>query len=480
MCLFPYYNNLINSKAYKKGLREFDCGACPECLAKRSRLWALRCSAQSQIQHGCMVTLTYDNYVYDENGNIIGEQVADRKVDKRDCQLFIKRLRKYFNDYNPNRRNLIFISKDEKLSKLRRRYKFLVKKYNSSKGISIRLINEFLSLPKKINSRLQYIKNYNNQAKEFNKNLPNVKISYLLTAEYGKRTHRPHYHAILFGVDFADRVFYKKSKRGNIIYKSSTLTKLWSNGICTVDSVNLNAKTARYCTKYCAKDSRTDDTFMLVSRGIGDEWLLKNFNGLSYMLDGREYTIPKLIWNKYIANKYKNNYVFKRWNTSYKYLGLSYLISKGNSLAYELADFNRKSRHRFQSWRDKDIEYQRYLAYWFNKNEYYNQFRPTVSQRVLALPNDKYYFYKVKALQVLGSCEYLHNSHISPRSNCVSRYNRYHDKFGNRSFALDPLVIIGQMTPKTTTKLVRCGYRKQKRVYLQEYNLLVNPFEESK
>lgn len=405
MCLFPFGNNLVNSKAYKKGLREFDCGACPECLAKRSRLWALRCSAQAQIQRGVMVTLTYDSYIYDENGNIIGEQVADRKVDKRDCQLFIKRLRKHFDG---------------------------------------------------------------------------VKIKYLLTAEYGKRTHRPHYHAILFGVDFNDRVFYKKSKRGNIIYKSHTLTKLWNNGICTVDSVNLSAKTARYCTKYCAKDSRADDTFMLVSRGIGDEWLLKNFNGKSYMLDGREYAIPKLIWNKYIANKYKNNYVFNRWNTSYKYVGLSYLISKNNSFAYELADFNRQARHRFQSWRDKDIEYQRYLAYWFNKNEYYNLIRPTVSQRVLALPNDKYYFYKVKALQVLGSYEYRNDCCIPPRSNCVSRYNRYHDKFGNRSFALNPLVIKGQMTPKTTTKLVRCGYCKRKRVYLQEFNLLINPFEESK
>lgn len=129
-------------------------------------------------------------------------------------------------------------------------------------------------------------------------------IKYILTAEYGKKTHRAHYHALLFNVTFNDLRQYKRSKRGNIIYKSPTLEKLWSHGICTVDCINLSPKTARYCTKYCAKDAGVDDTFMLFSRGIGDEELMKRFNGKSYWIDGREYSVPREIWQKYIESKY--------------------------------------------------------------------------------------------------------------------------------------------------------------------------------
>ena len=59
--------------------------------------------------------------------------------------------------------------------------------------------------------------------KRLRKHFPNKTIKYLLTAEYGKKTHRAHYHALIFGVMFNDLRYYKKSKRGNIIYKSPTL-----------------------------------------------------------------------------------------------------------------------------------------------------------------------------------------------------------------------------------------------------------------
>jgi len=140
--------------------------------------------------------------------------------------------------------------------------------------------------------------------KRLRKHFPASRIKYLIAGERGKRTNRAHYHALLFGISFDDIRKYKKSKRGNVIYKSPTLDKIWSHGICTVDSINLSAKTARYCTKYCAKDSGMDDTFMLFSRGIGDEKLMELFNGKSYWIEGREYSIPREIWQKYIENKY--------------------------------------------------------------------------------------------------------------------------------------------------------------------------------
>ena len=100
MCLFPLPNTNYNSIAYKKGVTEFDCGACPECLKKRSNVWALRsvyeCKAHS---HNCMITLTYDDFARDDRGNIIGELPVnpDLVVNKRHIQLFIKRLRKWWS-----------------------------------------------------------------------------------------------------------------------------------------------------------------------------------------------------------------------------------------------------------------------------------------------------------------------------------------------------------------------------------------------
>lgn len=351
MCLFPQTNNDIHSIAYKKGLVEFDCGACPECLAKRSRLWALRACYEARTrkrcgESTCMVTLTYDQYKYNSRGQIIGEEDPDPTlhVQKRHAQLFIKRLRKYFG---------------------------------------------------------------------------NQKIKYLLTAEYGKSTHRAHYHAILFGVHFPDLYFYKKSKRGNLIYKSRTLTKLWSHGICTVDAVNVSAQIARYCTKYCAKDSRADDTFMLVSRGIGEEGLLRDFNGKSYWIDGREYPVPKQIWNKVIQAKYEKllpDVIF-----DYRYVNKP----KDESLRdWRRFSDNVLHRQTFMRLRDNDEQYKSYLAYWMSKSLVYEAKRPSVPLRILALPNEKYFGYKQAALKAYNK-KYHGREVIPPRSGCKARYNRW-------------------------------------------------------
>lgn len=330
MCMFPFPNKDFRSLAYRKGIHEFECGCCPECLAKRARLWALRASAEAVNNIGCMITLTYDDYKYDRSGRAVGELPVngDLPLSKRHCQLFIKRLRAHF------------------------------------KGI---------------------------------------KIKYLLTAERGKRTNRAHYHAILFGVQFDDKIFYKKSDRGNIIYKSRTLSKLWGHGICTIDCININAQVARYCTKYCAKDSRADDSFMLVSRGIGDKWLEDNFNGKSYFLDGREYTIPKLIWNKKIAFFYRNNYIFNLRNCTYKYRGLSWYIKKfGDTLlATHFADYNARQRINFRAFRDSNPLYKAYLKYWKDKNDLINLTKPSVFERICALDDKKYFAYKQRALECL-------------------------------------------------------------------------------
>lgn len=100
------------------------CGKCPKCLSRRISGWSFRLMREFEAPHtesGHFVTLTYDtaHVPITDNGFM--------SVQKRDCQLFFKRLRKA----HP----------------------------------------------------------------------PNSNIRYYLAAEYGGKTKRPHYHAIMFNVN---------------------------------------------------------------------------------------------------------------------------------------------------------------------------------------------------------------------------------------------------------------------------------------
>ena len=55
-------------------------------------------------------------------------------------------------------------------------------------------------------------------------------IKYFLAAEYGGRTKRPHYHAIVFGLKPPDAQWYKNQK-GNSYFKSERLQKIWGKGL---------------------------------------------------------------------------------------------------------------------------------------------------------------------------------------------------------------------------------------------------------
>lgn len=55
-------------------------------------------------------------------------------------------------------------------------------------------------------------------------------IRQIYCGEYGARTRRPHYHAILFNCDFADKSPFRRTERGDQVFTSRTLTNLWGNG----------------------------------------------------------------------------------------------------------------------------------------------------------------------------------------------------------------------------------------------------------
>lgn len=118
------------------------------------------------------------------------------------------------------------------------------------------------------------------------------KVRFFASGEYGERSKRPHYHILLFGCDFADKVAY--AKRGEfLVYRSDLLSTLWVDGLHEIGSVTVQS--AGYVARYVVKKARAgkgapvdvdaetgevlhlEPEFALMSRrpGIGRPWLDK-------------------------------------------------------------------------------------------------------------------------------------------------------------------------------------------------------------
>lgn len=78
-----------------------------------------------------------------------------------------------------------------------------------------------------------------------------VLIRHYACGEYGDLNKRPHYHAIIFGYDFKDKLLYSKSPRGDSIFSSASLDAVWGLGATKVGEVNY--ETACYVARYCMK-----------------------------------------------------------------------------------------------------------------------------------------------------------------------------------------------------------------------------------
>lgn len=82
-----------------------------------------------------------------------------------------------------------------------------------------------------------------------------LKIRYFLCGEYGTENARPHYHALLFGLDFPDKVFWCES-RGNKIWRSPRLEELWPFGYSWIGEVTWQS--AAYVARYVMKKVNGD------------------------------------------------------------------------------------------------------------------------------------------------------------------------------------------------------------------------------
>lgn len=139
--------------------------------------------------------------------------------------------------------------------------------------------------------------------KRLRKHFTGQTIRFLHCGEYGEKYGRPHYHAILFNCDFAD----KECVRGGEypLFQSETLSRIWGLGFAAFGGVTFDsiAYVARYVMKKAGAEAQPDDgrrpEYMTMSRrpGIGAAWWSKYrkevFANDGVVIEGRLMRPPK-------------------------------------------------------------------------------------------------------------------------------------------------------------------------------------------
>lgn len=125
----------------------------------------------------------------------------------------------------------------------------------------------------------RFIKRFRNVSRDYGISI-SKDFKYFIVPEYGSKFGRPHYHGILFDIDFINtpawRPYIALFKDGRPLYSSKLLEKIWSKGFVSFDECN--AKTINYVTKYITK-SLSECPWRLCSIGIG-KGLFVGENGL--------------------------------------------------------------------------------------------------------------------------------------------------------------------------------------------------------
>ena len=174
-----------------------------------------------------------------------------------------------------------------------------------------------------------------------------TKVRFFACGEYGEKNLRPHYHVLVFGHGFPDKKLWRKSPSGEMLYRSSSLEKLWPFGHSEIGSVTYqsSAYVARYILKkiggemaeehyrrvhpLTGVECNVSPEFITMSTnpGIGREWFEKfasdAFPSDFVVIDGQKHPVPayykKMISDReaflVVVNRKKRSLLHKDNNT---------------------------------------------------------------------------------------------------------------------------------------------------------------------
>lgn len=205
-CYFPitgYRSKYINENGkrpivfdIKNGFSDMKvqipCGQCLGCRLEYSRQWAIRCVLESKM----FETNSFLTLTYRTE-----DLPEDWSVSKRELQLFLKRLRK------------------------------------------------------KLGRRVRYFAcgEYGETCFHCGKHITEHKDA---DHDYCPVIGRPHYHLIIFGYDFPDKVLWSV-KNGNNLYRSAELESVWQKGMAIIGNVTFDS--CAYVARYILKKQKGKD-----------------------------------------------------------------------------------------------------------------------------------------------------------------------------------------------------------------------------
>lgn len=187
-----------------------------------------------------------------------------------------------------------------------------------------------------------------------------VPIKYYACGEYGDRTDRPHYHAIIIGWSPLDIEGDIKA-HGNHTQSSTLVESLWKFGNNTVGSVT--PESIRYVTGYIRKKLYGDKAkeeygdrlppFALMSLGIGKNFLLENAERLNEKLmmtrNGKKISLPRYYKDQldkletYASSRMRWKSKKERFERIQDYFDQGHSLSK--FVDDEQSDLSRRRRH---------------------------------------------------------------------------------------------------------------------------------------
>ena len=152
--------------------------------------------------------------------------------------------------------------------------------------------------------------------KAVRRDYPAGTVRYFACGEYGDESQRPHYHAVLYGVDFLDRYFLR-CDNGYNVWRSAHLEHYWDNGFSEFGTVT--PKSASYVAGYVKKkvakrvnpdaylrvDVDTGELFdvepefnrMSLRPAIGRSWIERYWQDVYprdyVVVDGKEFKPPR-------------------------------------------------------------------------------------------------------------------------------------------------------------------------------------------